>query len=98
MSENIYFWNRTKKEYVYGYGNHNRSDTLRSNYPIALTWLFMNDWNNDIICCIGDSQNSESLLKCKEKTNYYLDKYNKSHASIEHGKLNFNNYAKQFEE
>jgi len=70
MSEDIYFYNKTKKEYIRGYGNGNRADSLRNNFPILLTWLLMNDWIYDQIYCVGFKQ-MDYILSAIDKTDYY---------------------------
>lgn len=92
MSEDIYFYNKTKKEYIRGYGNGNRSDSLRANFPVLLTWLLMNDWIYDQIYCIGFKQ-MDYILSATDKTNYYINKFNLSHCIKEHGKLVNNKYS-----
>jgi len=93
MSENIYVVNKTKKEKVYGYGNHNRADSLRHNFPILLMWLLSNDWYGDTIICMGDTNYTDDFFELVDKTNHYINKFNDHGSAKEHGKMVKNEYA-----
>lgn len=94
MSTDFYFWNKKKKEYIHGYGNHNRKDNLRDNWPIILAWVMMNEWENDDVVCVGVDMDVK-MLKGLNQTNYYIRKFNENYASDEHGKFVENRYVRE---
>lgn len=98
MSEDLYYVNKTKKEYIRAYGNSNRSDSLRYNFPILLVSLLGNEWQNDEIVCEGDSGDLKLMFESKDRTNYYIKLFNKNGRYEEHGKLCLNKYAKDYKE
>jgi len=93
VSEDIYFYNKTTKEYVKGYGNGNRTDSLINNFPILLTWLLMDDWIYDHVCCLGFRQ-MDDIISAIDKTNHYINKFNLSNSAKIYGKLPSNEYVK----
>jgi len=97
MSTDFYFWNKTKNEHVYAYGNHNRSDTLRCRWPTLFTWLMMNSWVECEVVCVPDSSDISFLETSKDVTNEAIYKWNTSfdneHNVCEYGKYEYNQYA-----
>ena len=54
MSENIYFKNYTRNEYICASGNGNRVDSLRYDNPEFITWVLVHTWTNAYVACLGE--------------------------------------------
>ena len=78
MSQNWFFKNMNKNEYVHGSGNGNFSDTLRYGNPLFIVWVMMTKWKGDVIKCFPEHEIPNSydaiLLSC-DKTEEYREEF-----------------------
>ena len=78
MSQNWYFKNMDKNEYVYGTGNGNFNDTLSYDNPLFVIWVMMEKWQGDIIKCFPEHRmpsGYEDILNATDKTKKYRKEF-----------------------
>jgi hypothetical protein len=97
MSTDFYFVNEEKNEYVYAYGNHNRTDSLRCDWPKLFVWLMMNSWYGCNVKCIADTCDISFISSTTDMTNEYIHAWNTEEFGEgrreEHGVFELNQYA-----
>ena len=78
MSQNLFFKNMDKNEYVYGSGNGNFNDTLRYDNPLFIVWVIMQKWSGDTIMCFAEHEmpnGYKDILCATDKTKEYRDQF-----------------------
>ena len=79
MSQDWYFKNMTKNEYIRGTGNGNFMDSLRYSNPLFIVWVMMEKWKGDEIRCFPEHEmpngGYSDILDATNKTSEYRKAY-----------------------
>ena len=81
MSQNWYFKNMDKNEYIHSFGNGNFQSTLSYDNPTFIVWVMMEKWQGDIIKCFPEHKmptgNYNDILEATNKTTEYRKEFEK---------------------
>ena len=81
MSQNWYFKNMDKNEYITSSGNGNYSSNLACDNPLFLIWCMMEKWQGNVIKCFPEHKmptgNYADILNATNKTKEYRNDFNR---------------------
>lgn len=78
MSQNWYFKNMDKNEYVHSSGNGNFRDTLAHDNPRFIIWVMMKRWAGCVIKCFPEREmpnGYKDILDAVDRTEQYRKEY-----------------------